>query len=455
MNVQCSIQKKNLMHPKRKDFNKRVFPLIKGKMINITFIKSSELTPLMYDRLYALSQSCGMHFSLLENRSPYVDEFVAVATTNVLEDVVAMMLIRVYHNLQLIELYNVCVDSSYRGKGIASKLLKSLQQYILYSKVWLGVDLSNPLYSQVVSVYAKNGFMTRNIANKSPSGSIFNYEFVEMIYDSLSSSNTSSINKSIKRAEKLKKTYDKSMSKCSSVVNVEAIVLEYIKGYLVEVEEYGGILSLEDDSLLKIQESSITKGEYGKVVIPSGGRFTFHTHPDICYAREGCYIGWPSGGDMANAMLNVTRGELATFVVTREGVYSVQCTIQFQMFLESLKEQNEIECLDGIYALIKERFSTSESLRSSITVPPNMWEKEFQGYLNKVNVITLEMMVESIENEKERIWRRVQECVEKSIIADDFVLYNVNFWSWETITSKGGISFAVETINETCPLSSG
>lgn len=81
------------------------------------------------------------------------------------------------------EIYNVCVNVSYRRQGQVKELLNFIFYLYEYNKfnLWIAVALNNPMYSIVTRIYINAGF-TDNVGLNSitPSGILYSHGFLEL-----------------------------------------------------------------------------------------------------------------------------------------------------------------------------------------------------------------------------------------------------------------------------------
>jgi hypothetical protein len=145
---------------------------------------------------------------------------------------------------------------------------------------------------------------------------------------------------------------------------------QFVNKYDTEV---GGVFDLNFNQegigvlgLSKVVQGS--KSEFTVTVPVVAGQFSFHTHPDKAYSTFNTILGWPSGRDMASCMawfLN-NKNQIAHFVISSEGIWSICLTTEFQKILLRIKNNISVfkKCAEGIYNTILELFSSQEPKRS-------------------------------------------------------------------------------------------
>ena len=136
---------------------------------------------------------------------------------------------------------------------------------------------------------------------------------------------------------------------CSMKVSISPRHLdEFRKSLETEKQEIGSVLHFKlpkayffSHSEKPLQhhfesKSSLTiKGDADSVDPPLGA-VNLHTHPHSCYKSEKCALGWPSGEDMREVLRYHAKGNIAHFVITMEGVYSIQSNPCLTHFLQSI-----------------------------------------------------------------------------------------------------------------------
>lgn len=158
-----------------------------------------------------------------------------------------------------------------------------------------------------------------------------------------------------------------------------------LASYLTEPNEVGGKICITryahdsegDVAVLGFNTSELVPGNKDSftVNIPPDkvAPFSFHTHPDICYTSYGCFLGWPSGPDIAFMVGNYlqNRDILAHFVISSEGIWVIHLRPQFQRLLYELKNQYSThQCQEKLIEFIKRSFIFLEGQRRYEMIPP-------------------------------------------------------------------------------------
>lgn len=161
----------------------------------------------------------------------------------------------------------------------------------------------------------------------------------------------------------------------------------------------------------------------------ANGPLSFHTHPDICYADNRCYIGWPSGQDMYMMVFNFlqNRNILAHFVVSSEGIWIMHIAVPFQRILYNMKKTINDPCRNILLKTFRDKFALLDSGRSYYTVEPinrSSSKNKFIDFVNNYKISTL-------LNEFPKIKDSCKTVIKKS----DWVssLLNVNIIEWENL----------------------
>ena len=256
---------------------------------------------------------------------------------------------------QHLEIYDVCVPPEYRNQGIIKTIfIDFLKNVPKNYKIWLGVKMDNQMRDIVINLYLSLGFKYLDIGYRSFSGQLYPFLFVSMILDrnyktSLKDTNLQIYNglKSLETSKVLYLNYDVSLSiyqNFSHKANTE----------------YGGIMKADYKGFLNPEK--IVKGDEFSVVIPDSC-VNWHTHPNICYIKTQCYIGWPSGKDMQLSFLKYyTNERILHFVFAEEGLYIVRLTGEMMKFIHIIS--NNQDWVGAIADLIDYRFTFLERYRS-------------------------------------------------------------------------------------------
>lgn len=155
--------------------------------------------------------------------------------------------------------------------------------------------------------------------------------------------------------------------------------------------------------------------------------FNFHTHPYHCYRDQKCALGWPSNEDMVSIFRMRMAGNIVHFVITVEGIYGVQLTLDFQKYMD-LCDKHDV--LSKIEQLI---FDYLAPLNSGRIVNPLVAHLQLDRYIFKINSITMKDILMSAQGLPSQILSE----------QTDFTLYRVSFTDWTTIES-GNKTFSMK-----------
>lgn len=157
---------------------------------------------------------------------------------------------------------------------------------------------------------------------------------------------------------------------CDVSFSLKSNTIEQARSFLNRDAEFGGILypveSQDHKYILKlgVKAKGAVKGEGGReefTINTPGFYITWHTHPNICYIKYGCYIGWPSGIDLGRMIYSYSRGEMSHFLFTDEGTYHLQINYDMTRYLRFLPQ----ECIDRLSYLAKKYFTGFDQYRHS------------------------------------------------------------------------------------------
>jgi len=163
--------------------------------------------------------------------------------------------------------------------------------------------------------------------------------------------------------------------------------------------------------------------------------FSFHTHPDICYTQYGCFLGWPSGPDIAFIVGSYleNRDILAHFIISSEGIWVVHLRPQFQKLLHQLKNTyTTMECQKKLVKFIRKSFEFLEGQRKYEMISPIDRSKARKKF------------IEVSKNLKISDYKGTDvELMCSPYIQDDALLFDINLIKWGAFESnKVVISFS-------------
>lgn len=449
---------------------------------NVLFIRSDRLDkfPLVTKRIYEVSKSCG---SGIKNAcSPYPNgcfSYMVIYFDDLRGKAVGDLVTKYYSKIMgylvavvfddMTEIYDVCVSSSSRGKGVGKSLLRSVIKNRPSPKLWLGIDIKNPMWDAVLKLYASHGFSNPKLSDTTPHNKVVDITFVGLTWEKSNSLEIKDTNKTIV-ASNIHRNYALK-KKCKTTLTISRTLLLKIRDdYMDQNHEYAGIFRVvcydkQSRGILGLQRSSIISGSETSftVKIPPGEYYAqFHTHPDICYAKFGCYIGWPSGTDMAGCLTEyINRGTMLSMVVSREGLYIISLTPAFQSIAQLLR--NKETCIRAVAVAIKNRFVYSNEFGEIVRFKKLDTLEEIKGQLEKyyksVTTYSLSEMISEIKKVEDGTdYTNILEgCISGLNISADPIIFNVKFFDWGYIKNRPMVEFEVNAAedfeyNRGCPL---
>lgn len=225
---------------------------------------------------------------------------------------------------------------------------------------------------------------------------------------------------------------------------IPRVVATTLSKCIKEINEASGTLSivkyLEGSvALIGLNSDNIQSGDEGSVPPPvKYSPLVFHTHPDHITREFKAFISWPSGHDMMIVALSFLqfRDQLAHFVASPEGLWSIHLTPEFQSLLIHLRSNNAFECSQGILDAIHKVFTNFENPRSAEAIDP----------IDRYNIGGQYLM--TIKNYKlSNLFRDVPSLQEncQTEVKQDAQLYNVSLIKWkkfsETVDEGVYLSF--------------
>ena len=320
--------------------------------------------------------------NLDSNPSNTIDPITPATIENYLyKNILGFLTVELYNNYG--EIYNVCTSINAREKGVMKSVLKSLLVDIPKDKIWLGIDIKNPIRDKVIRLYLSVGFNPRGIQYITPSGTFPSFPFISLVYNK---GNPIDISKDVvnnigEHIKKMVQQYNKRGGRCSVTTYMRPELISEIKNnYITSNIEHGGIIGVKrlDNGKYLLGLAVTTKGNdnFFTVKIPTY-YINWHTHPLICYQKNLCYIGWPSGQDMSLLIRSYNDGLLAHILFANEGVYFLQLSPDMMIFIRSIPSQ----CVNILGKMIKYFFENLENFRNI------NYDQERIRCLNKVNDI--------------------------------------------------------------------
>lgn len=358
------------------------------------------------------------------------------------------MLIAVVINLNddtWAEIYDVCVNPQTRGKGIAKNLIESLISIHPINKMWLGIRIDNPYFDHALKLYTRFGFQNPQLTRSTPAGAQIPFNIISLTWIR---GMKFDYNETVHSAYQI---YNK-LVVCMTKFVISKKLGDHLRKYLSMDREYAGSLEVVGKIGDTVQlgydiNTEVVGNDPPKYAtnVPSQNRFFFHTHPSVCYDVHKCYLGWPSGTDMmSSAMYYKNEYSLLNFVVTKEGIYSVNLGSDFMRILDSLDEKFDENILSGIYHSIYYRFTDLEKYRAS---PINHDVNEInihsinvthQIYLNIANNYNMQNLIEDFSTVNFDLAIKIRNKIYGNTdpIRTDSI-FSVGFRSWMDFDNMG------------------
>jgi len=251
------------------------------------------------------------------------------------------------------EIYNVCTDILNRNKGYMRILLLEYLKMNSKNKItWLGIDTRQSVetITKLYKLYTVIGFYNPVLVKNT--GIFLNTLPFYVIGLTHTDKPHTRYNPN---------TFDiilNTLNFKETTENKFLITLKtclQLQDYLKYPFEAGGTF-LKRKNVLEINHNSITYStiESCKVDI-SAGFFNFHTHPHHCYNKYQCNYGWLSIMDISYILQHFATVGLH-YVVSLEGIYSVQLTPEFRTFLNT----NTLDTLKFLQETIVKVFLKNE-----------------------------------------------------------------------------------------------
>ena len=394
--------------------------------------------------------------------------------------IVAFLTVEIHENYG--EIYNVCTSKHIRGKGVMKTLLKSVLKDIPLNRLWLGVDLKNPIIDAVIQLYVSVGFNILGIQNITPANNFPKFPFISLSYEkgNLIDRSPNIITSEVNRGYQMVNEYIRSGGFCQTQIQISSELINDINElYITKNVEFGGILGakqIEGNKYL-LGLAARTKGNKitYKINVPSY-YITWHTHPFICYTKHKCYIGWPSGQDMGRILEGYLNGEIAHVLFSNEGIYFIQLSPEMMLFSRVLTES----CIKDIVTIVKYFFSNLEEYRKSeydkerlvcldetkdpqlcLSYDTRQKHLSIQKITNIINTATLyELMSQyTIYDDLNKIIQKGRKCIEEASVRLNknirFPIFRVKYISMKDGLKDGvnlNIQYLMAPFRSSCPI---
>ena len=294
-----------------------------------------------------------------------------------------------------IEIYDVCTGKNHRRQGVMHALFENMLEVTpkQYKMFWLGVVFDNPDRDKAINFYLKNGFAFNNTTFTTPSNIRLRSPVLSFTH---------------KRGELNTKTLNiysaLSDLECNFnfLFNWKDMILIQNNVYNLNAET-GGTMNLipEKNYVVLIPNlANIVYGDPNTLSVNTPQYYvSWHSHPDICYVKYNCYIGWPSSADMKNIYQEYLSGSLLHFVFTAEGLYAIKLSKEAMKFLYMIYYNSK--WLESLGELINDRFYYAELHRGGDLFSDKERSDRITQFLQKANNFTLRDYIVNPNNPKE------------------------------------------------------
>lgn len=307
-------------------------------------------------------------------------------------------------------------------------------------------------FSDIVKFLIHNNFGSPKILNKTVTGTLLEKSVITLflVKGNLNVGTPINILNYVYELVYSIEPYDKS---CKFIVLVPLKEAKKLHELLSRDTEYGGSFYIRKYNLFKdtqkqtvipvaelgLAESTLTKGDKASVM-PTLSLFNFHTHPYHCYEQNGCTLNldWFSPADVS-AITNFRNMQktILHFLISKEGIYTIQLTPEFSTYLDELIQNEYInyeDCYTSFMFVLKERFKSFEDIILDVNY------EHIPEYLTNINNI----MFSSVLSETYRISETSCDWLQPE---KDFRLFNITFTFWKDIEKQGYLSVQSHTVH--------
>jgi hypothetical protein len=264
----------------------------------------------------------------------------------------------------------------------------------------------------------------------------------------------------IQLANEFRNQYLKCTKGCSLTFFLSSELLHKMKAYLNT--EYVGALSIHDYYLSdgKSTDGKSTDGKLTDDKLTVGNLYENASQPVAYFHVHSEHINWILGDEMAMLLDLYDRGVYTNYILSHEGIYMNQMTFSFQKFWVTLKTDTK----QYISNAIKSTFSNIEnyiSLFHPTLFTPEFIEQQFNilaqdnEFKTSLELIPEEEKEQHIQNtirttylkNTEYIYQifvdilqytnnlTLSDLIGTTDIPDDFILFNLQFYNWDCISS--------------------
>jgi hypothetical protein len=340
------------------------------------------------------------------------------------------------------EIYDVCTGYDFRKQGIMHDLFQNMFLNIKKKYFWLGVTFDNPNRDTAIRFYLKEGFSFKNVGFVTPSNIRLKFPVLSFIKG--------------ERYPQRNMFLALSDIACNFTFKMKWTDMIYIQNNVYNRQvETGGSMDIVNGFLVP-DVTSIVFGSPSTLSVATPVHYiNWHSHPDICYKKFSCYIGWPSGQDMKNVFHNYSFGMIFHLIFTAEGLYTIKLTESAMKMVYILSFNHD--WLLAIEEIIVTRFTYVEKYRG-LSPGPSLFvsfakrDENIKEFLRKANTATLRDYLNGNNNVK------VEQSIQylSQFTSSLFPIFEVAFYPSDRIYSRSFETIRLNTIraptNNFCPL---
>lgn len=333
----------------------------------------------------------------------------------------------------LTEIYNVCVHRDARRHGLGRRLLRHGLAHVSGRVYVLGIDVSRPEWDHLLPFYVSVGFVPSHVARHMPSGLTTSFDILIMFMyppeahpDAMEVDTTEQLARQSEQNVQLgHHIVAEAHALCQATIIIQSSTWRQWRHYIeAEDHETAGPLATvyrtaSGDYLTDIvPESTVMPIKHGRReadhrVLLKEYRLSWHTHPHICYRDYRCYLGWPSAGDMQELLKpQWIQHLLCHWVLTVEGVYSIQLDTSWQLVLQSWLEEGHLEYLRDLTEYVVYRAKEYQEFR---------YGKNYEACLDAQGNPSYELDCLRVETEKRAYYLRRYLTFANGLSLDDML----------------------------------
>lgn len=347
------------------------------------------------------------------------------------------LILIVYPNKDLIELIEMCILDTDIFKELISYIKSEYDNY----NIWIAISpsLKEDKYINIVDILSSNGFGLPILTKNTGVFEQLDKPIISMTYYKDIESDIIKLKEYIKNTGiYIYKQYNLIAKQCKQQLYFDIEICEKIADYINDNREYAGIflnigyIDHHDDQYINMILSDelvvpgpyIENAELATVHNPPITKVTFHTHPDICYTINECYIGWPSGADMGFVLSNYPN-MLKHYVFTKEGVYSIQLSLEMMTLMNKLLNlDNGSEIVNIITEQVIKSFTEYEKYRGRKV---NLF-RVLNEFMRNGSAYSINKLIEETDNV-------LSEAISELGLEFeyDFTIFILNFYTWKHV----------------------